>query len=111
MGNFVVCDEDEISTAANKINNYADYLQRQMEYYLKVLAWVQEDGIRDNLICSEISALADEVKENITTVSTAVNPELLKIISEEFSEIEGADRFSYPASFMDEVKAVFGRFL
>lgn len=111
MANFVVCDEDEISTAANKIINYAEYLERQMEYYVKVLAWVQEEGIHDDLICSEISALAEEVKENIKAVSTAVNPDLSNIISEEFSEIESADRFSYPASIMDEIRAVLGMFL
>lgn len=111
MANYVVCAEDEISSAANKIINYADYLERQMMYYLKVMAWVQEEGIQDELICGELSDLAEEVRDNIVAVATAVSPELSTIISQEVSEIESADRLSYPASLLDEITAVFGQFL
>ena len=111
MAKFVVCSEDELLEARNKIVSYTDFLQRKVEHYRKVLSWAQENGIHDNLISSELSDLAEETNRLVSEVCGAMDPELNSAVSDTLRDFERADTFQYPSSLLEQISSFLSIFL
>lgn len=111
MARYVVCSEDELLEAKNKVISYTDFLQRKADYYKKVLSWVQEQGIHDALISSELSDLAKEIGQLVADVCSAVDPEIGYAVMDDLRDIERADTFSYPATLLEKISSFLRNFL
>ena len=74
MENYVVCDENEVYSALNKINNQINFLLRMMLEYNCIMYQVKTDALNDLKIKAAIEALNTEY--------LVLNASLLQIIEE-----------------------------
>lgn len=106
----IIMDECELSIAANSIQRSVDKLIDAMSQYNKILADLQENGIKDDQICATFSAIAEEVafcgehlKTNISNIGTTVNRGIERVAD--------ADKFRFPGTtlsdLVDQLLSVF----
>ncbi len=106
----IIIDECELSIAANAVQRDVNKLLDVMSQYNAVLSKLQDDGIRDNAICAQFSAIAEEIafcgeqlKTNISSIGTTVNRGI--------ERIEDADAFRFPnttlADLVDQLLSAF----
>lgn len=106
----VVCAEAELSTAANNLVEYADFLSRTMEAYTTVLAEIQEKGIQDDLVCSKLSSIAQSLKP----YKTSIKDECVDISTDVRDYIAGvarADNFRFPTDITTTIASLVAQFL
>lgn len=104
-----VLSESEVSIAVNQIMNHAEFLSQSIDTYIKILSQVQSEGIKDKLICSQLSNLATSVKEKQAGIAQ-VYENLANYINTEFNDVEDGDNFVFPFDFMTEVTSLLSRF-
>lgn len=110
MNKDTIYDEMELSIAANNLLNYADFLSRSIESYIILINEVQENGIKDELICSKLSDLVSRV----TPYKTAIYNEVEKINSEinkAIEDVSKADNFKFPDSILKDIISLLSEFL
>lgn len=107
----VICVEDEIKSACNKLINYIDYLERKKNDFTTILAAVQQCGIKDDLISSRLSEIAELTSIPSKTVSLSMEYSAKPTISSFVNELSKADDFKYPESFLDDIRAILKQFL
>ncbi len=111
MEKYVYVKESELSKASNQIKSYADFLSRCIEEYIQILATIQKDkAIADELICSKLSALA----EQIMPYKTFIYDECEKtsgFISNDIADISAEDNFRYPADMIATLSSLLATFL
>lgn len=107
----IVCSESELMSAANKINAYSDFLQRQMERYTRILAATQKIDIDDALICTALTELEREVRSRSNAVFLLVDAELRETVQKDISLIEASDNFEYPNALLGKISALLAKFM
>lgn len=107
----IIVDECELSIAANTIQRDINKILDIMGKYNTILAKLQaEEGIQDNSICAQFSAIAEELafcgeqlKTNISTIGTTVNRGI--------ERVGEADAFRFPnttlADLIDQLLSAF----
>lgn len=111
MEKYVYIEEGEMSKACNQIKSYADFLSRSIEEYLKELASIQNDKvIADDLICSKLSALAEQVMPYKTSIYEECK-KIDSIIQKEIQDIKTEDNFKYPAEMISTISSLLAKFL
>lgn len=111
MDHSVVVNSSEISTAYSHIKKYVDFLTRQLESYIKILSDIQKNAINDQIIASELSAIANEVKPQIMALDHLINNSIFTTLNREVAEIASADDFSYPNALIAQVSSLLAMFL
>lgn len=94
MEKKVVNAENELSIAANKINNYGEFLCRSIEKYIAILAKIQNGAIKDQLISAKLSNLASQLKPYRSSVLTECE-NISSYVKSDINEIEKADSFKF----------------
>lgn len=102
-------DESEISIAVNQMINHAEFLSQSIDTYIGILSQIQGNGIKDRLICSQLSDLAISVKEKQVGIAQ-VYENLGKYMETEFNEVQEGDNFIFPFDIMTEVTSLLSRF-
>lgn len=111
MGKYVYIKESELSRASNQIKSYADFLSRSLEEYIQILATVQnEKAIADELICSRLSALAEQILPYKTSIYDECE-KISGIISSDITNISAEDNFRYPADMISTISSLLASFL
>ena len=106
----IIMDECELSIAANSIQRNVDKLIETMSQYNTILANLQDDAIKDDQICAQFSAIAEEVafcgehlKTNISNIGTTENRAIERVAD--------ADQFRFPGTtlsdLIDQLLSVF----
>lgn len=106
----IVCAEGELSIAANKLVEYADFLSRTMESYVAVLAEIQEKGIQDDLVCSKLSSIA----RSLNPYKTSIKDECDDIAGDVRAYITGVaqvDNFNFPTDITSSIASLVAQFL
>ena len=110
MAEDIVCAEAELSIAANNIVEYADFLVRTMETYTEILSEIQEKGIQDDLVCSKLSSIVQQLKPYMTSI-----PEECESIRENVSGyitgVAVVDRFVFPGNIGTSIASIVSQFL
>lgn len=109
MKNDFIMSESEISSAVTALYQQAEFLEQSIDRYIKILSNIQNGGIRDKLICSELSNLAELATKNQDRIAQ-VYENLATYMNSEFNEAEGEDNFKFPSDFMTEVTSILSRF-
>ena len=102
--------EYEMAIAVNKITNTIDFLSRSIDSYIKILSDVQKKGIEDRMICSELSDLAERVRNKQESLEILYN-ELGKEVNSGIRDVETNDNFEFPSDFMTNVISLLSMFL
>lgn len=109
MKNDFVLSESEISIAVNKITKHAEFLAQSIDTYITILSEIQNKGIKDKLICGELSNLAADAKRNQDSI-VKVYEKLNLYIKAELDEVESGDYFKFPSDFMVEITSLLSKF-
>lgn len=107
----VIIDEYEFKKACNKMLNYISFLERQKKDFNTVLNKVQNKGIKDRNIVREINRIQNEIIAPSIMVEEAVNIDVKLVLAQYVSEIQNADNFNYPSSFLSEIRALLSQFV
>lgn len=111
MKNDFILDESEFSIAVNKLSNLSLALSESIDSYIQVLSNIQNGGIKDELICSELEAiryLARFYQKDILSIHEQLASQ---IINPEISDAGSYDDLKFPYDFMTEVTYMLSRFL
>lgn len=111
MSDSVVVKSGEIRTSYNSIKNYAEFLIRQCEAYMRVLSSIQKNGIQDQLICSKLSAIAEALKPVIANLDALINTDVKNILNKDIADISAADSFMYPEGYFETIASLLAAFL
>lgn len=106
----IVCDESELSIAANNIAEYADFLSRSMVAYVAILSEIQEKGIQDDLVCSKLSSIAESLepyKLNIKDVCDFI----LADVNDYIAGVSNVDNFRFPTDITSTITSLVAKFL
>lgn len=109
MTRDIVCDEGELSIAANNLLEYADFLVRTMDAYVAVLAEIQVKGIQDDLVCSKLSSVEQSLKPYKTAIIDECE-EIAKIVRDYIQEIARADNFKFPSDITAPIATLVAQF-
>lgn len=104
-----VLAQSEISIAVNQIVNHAEFLSQSIDTYIEILSQVQGKGIKDKLICSQLSDLASSVKEKQVNIAQ-IYENLGKYMEAEFNDVQDGDNFIFPFDLMTEVTSLLSQF-
>ena len=107
----VVCSAPEIRIACNQIDIYLDFLVGQMENYMEILSFVQENAIQDEKISAELSAIAKEVKVCANELKILYEDNIRMTVNRQISEISAADNFQYPHELLARISSFLASFL
>lgn len=111
MDRSVYIEESELSVAGNQIKSYADFLARSIEEYIRILADIQKDkAISDDLICAEISLLAEQMMPYKLSIYDNCE-RITEIISSNIADIVSEDDFRYPAEISAKISSLLASFL
>lgn len=106
----IVIDECELSIAANVVQRDVNKILDVMSQYNAILVRLQDEGIQDNAISAQFSAIAEEIafcgeqlKTNISSIGTTVNRGI--------ERVEEVDAFRFPhttlADLIDQLISAF----
>lgn len=110
MAKDIVCAEAELSIVANNLVEYADFLSRTMEKYVAVLSEIQEKGIQDDLVCSNLSSIAQSLKPYKTSIKDECE-DVAADVKDYISGISRADNFKFPTDITSTIASLVARFL
>jgi methyl-accepting chemotaxis protein len=106
----LICAENELSIAINSINTYSDFLSRTIDSYISILSKIQDEGINDDLICEQLSNVADEIKPYIKDIYEE-SEEISKNIRDFISEISEVDDFKFPFDITAPIASLLANFM
>lgn len=109
MAKDVICSEDELTIASNKISAYSDFLARMIEEYVGILKNIQDLGIKDNEISAKlayINSLISPLKSRLDTEST----DIASLVSQYVDDIAEADNFQFPSELEAIISSTVARF-
>ena len=107
MNKDIVCSESELSSAVNKITNYIDHLTYTLENYINVLNRVNENGIEDATVNSQIVDIIDELAP--LRDALRISGEMIsKNVKNNISNIENYDDFKFPADEISAIRILLG---
>lgn len=111
MDKYVYVKESELSRACNQVKSYADFLSRSIEEYIQILATIQNDkAIADELICSKLSSLAEQIMPYKTSIYDECE-KISGIINSDIADISAEDNFRYPADMISTISSLLASFL
>lgn len=110
MARDIVCAEAELSIAANNLVEYADFLSRTIESYIDVLYKIQTRGIRDDLVCSELSSIAQMIEPCKAEIKEVCD-EISADVREYIVGIARADNFTFPGEITSKIISLVTQFL
>lgn len=111
MEKYVYVKESELSRACNQIKAYADFLSRCIEEYEQILATMQnEKAIADELICSKLSSIVEQIKPYKTSIYDECE-KISAIIGSNIADISAEDNFKYPADIISTISSLLAKFL
>ena len=109
MGKDIIYDENELAIAVNSIMGYADFLARCIEEYVGLLNELQNKGIQDELVCSEITGLIATIEPYKTSIYDTCESVAGKI-NKSMGEVETADSFRFPNDIISAISTLLARF-
>ena len=110
MTHDVICDEAELMIAANQIMDYAQFLDESIGTYIKILAKIQNKGIKDDLVCARLSELATEVKPVKTSLAKCSEDTVVKI-RQYVDAVAAADNFKFSSDLQGSILTVLAQLL
>lgn len=91
--NMGIADK-EFSSGAIKLSNYASALDSQIQAYLHAVKTIADEGIRDQLICSRLAALCDQIQGVREPLNDIVS-QVAKNCTSFVKKIDEEDQFLY----------------
>lgn len=105
----IVCAEGELSMAANQITRHAEFLVSTIGEYRTILADIQENGIRDEAICSKLAGISMRLVWDRYTLE-AETKDVSGKVRKHIRRMEEIDCFQFPGGLMDHLKWLIDRF-
>lgn len=105
----IVCAEAELSMAANQITRHAEFLVSTIGEYRTILADIQENGIRDEVICSRLARISGNLVHDSQTLQEET-ADISSKVGRHIQKMERIDCFQFPGGLMDHLKWLIDRF-
>lgn len=110
MDRDIVYDESEMSIAANKLLDYAEFLGACVDEYVKLLQELKSRGIKDEKVCARIEELICSIMPYRNNIF-AEGEELKNVVNKSIKELADADKYTFNSDAMNSIPSIVSALL